>query len=110
MYIISKEINQMPSRPLTTPSGRPNTFGMRVRERIDVSRTINKLQTHLFSDREEDKLTMADIQVAKLLLSKSVPDLKAIEVQDSGDVNAKTITNRDLFNVIEGSARRIEEK
>ena len=93
---------------MTTPSGRPAAFGMRVRERIDVSRTINKLQTHLFSNDEADKMSMADIQVAKLLLAKSVPDLKAIEVRQDGDTNAKTITNNELFKVIEGQAKRIK--
>lgn len=88
---------------ITTPSGRPAAFGTRVRERIDTSKIVKKLANHI--EGTED-MTATQIQAARLLLDRTVPVLKALEVQPDGDANVKTITNDKLFKVIEGQAVR----
>jgi hypothetical protein len=100
----------MPKRsgqPLTTPSGRPASFGQRVRERIDISSTINRLQRVALG---EEEMTMVEFQAAKFLVNKRIPDLKPLEPPQNTDQNAKSITNDELFKVIEGQATRIESK
>ena len=99
-------------RALTTPSGRPAAFGARVRERIDVSRTVNMMHKHLFSEDPSERgcMTQADIQVAKLLLDRGLPALKPIETAPEADRDAKTITNSELLLIIEGESTRVERK
>jgi hypothetical protein len=94
----------MGKQRLTTPAGRPAAFGMRVRERIDTSMIINKL--HRVVEGTEE-MTMVQLQSAKILLNKTVPDLKAMEVTQTGDIDAKTVTNQQLIDVIEGQSKRI---
>lgn len=100
----------MGKQRLTTPSGRPASFGMRVRERVQTSKIVNMMHEHLLSEdpNKRGQMTSNDIQIAKILLAKTVPDLKAMEVQQSDGSDAKTITNQQLVDVIEGQARRID--
>lgn len=95
----------MPRSPnaLTTASGRPAAFGTRVRERIDSSRIVKRLQATALG---EDEMTSGELQAARILLDRTVPVLKALEVNTGDDVNVKTITNAQLLDVIEGQAER----
>jgi hypothetical protein len=95
----------MPSskQALTTPSGRPAAFGNRVRDRINSTKIVNKLQAHV--DGSED-MTQTQIQAARILLDRTVPVLKAKEVNGGDDVNIKTITNAQLFDALEGECER----
>jgi hypothetical protein len=90
---------------LTTPSGRPAAFGTRVRERIDTTKVVKRLQRCALGDEE---MTQTELTAARILLDRTVPVLKAIESAPEGDRSAKTITNTELFRVIEGSAERVK--
>ena len=81
------------------------SYGQRARLRIDSSRTIDALQQHVFGERE---MTQTQINAARILLDRTLPVIKAIEIQADGGQDAKTITNDQLFAVIEGQAKRIE--
>ena len=97
---------------LTTPSGRPAAFGTRVRERIDTTRVVNMMHKHLFSEDENERgcMTANDIQIARILLDRTVPVLKAIETAPETDRDAKTVSNSDLLDFIEGQATRVDRK
>ena len=91
---------------LTTASGRPAAFGNRVRERIDTSMVLTKLGRHVTGDEE---MSATQIQAARILLDRTVPVLKAVEVQGNQEVrDVKTIRTADLLDAIEGEARRLK--
>ena len=95
-----------PQHALTTPSGRPAAFGNRVRERIDTSMVLTKLGRHVTGDEE---MSATQIQAARILLDRTVPVLKAVEVQGNQEVrDVKTIRTADLLDAIEGEARRLK--
>lgn len=82
-----------------TAGGKPRAFGARIRQRIDSTMILDKLQRVAHG---EDEMTAVQFQAAKLLLQKTVPDLKAVEVKQPDAGNAKSISNQGLLNVIEG--------
>jgi len=51
-------------------------------------------------------MTQTQIQAARILLDRTVPVLKAKEVNSGDDVNIKTITNAQLFDALEGECER----
>jgi hypothetical protein len=53
------------------------THDQKTRERIQTSQIINRLEDHIFNGLE---LSATQIQAAKILLAKAIPDLKALEV------------------------------
>jgi hypothetical protein len=81
------------------------TWGQRARQKIDSTRTVQALQQHVFGERE---MTQTQINAARILLDRTLPVIKAIEIQQDTGQDAKTITNDQLFAVIEGQAKRIE--
>ena len=94
-------------RNLTTPSGRPAAFGTRVRERIDSTKHVKTLER--IASGEIDA-TQVQLNAIRMLLDRTVPILKPIETAPEGKRDAKTITNAELFRVIEGQAKRITNK
>lgn len=62
----------MASRPLD------HTFISAMRDRIEVSTLVDKLQAHV-GDPKEHPLSMTQLKAADILLRKAIPDLKAIE-------------------------------
>jgi len=54
-----------------------------MRQRIDVGRTIDKLQAHV-EDKDANPLTQTQLKAAEILLRKVIPDLKAVE--HSGEI------------------------
>lgn len=54
-----------------------------MRQRIDVAKTIDKLQAHI-EDPKESPLSGTQLKAAEILLRKVIPDLKSIE--HSGEV------------------------
>jgi hypothetical protein len=90
---------------LTTPSGRPAAWGTRVRERIDTSMIVKKLTGHI---NGEGEMSQTQIQAARILLDRTVPVLKAIEVRHEDGGNAKTISDRQLLDIIDGQARLVK--
>lgn len=90
---------------LTTASGRPAAFGTRVRERIDTTIIVKKLIGHV---KGEEEMTQTQINAARILLDRTVPVLKPLEVQPDSGQSAKTVTPLQLVAAIEGEAERVE--
>jgi hypothetical protein len=80
------------------------TWGQRTREKIDCTRIVERFQRVALG---EEEATMTELNAARMLLDRKLPVIKAIEIDTGGDRNAKTITNDQLFAVIEGQAKRI---
>ena len=94
----------MPSRSLTTPGGRPAAFGNRLKERIDSTMIVKKLAGHV--DGTED-MTQTQIQAARILLDRTVPVLKAVEVTNSSDIKDIThLSAHQLLDFIDGESTR----
>ena len=55
----------------------------------------------------QEEGTQTQINADRILLDRTLPAIKPIEVDQGTDSNAKTITNDQLFAVIEGQAKRI---
>ena len=96
----------MPGKPLTTASGRPAAFGTRVRERIDSTKIVRKMCQHI-ENAEETPMTQTQLTAARILLDRTVPVLKPIEVAHGDGDDAKSISDRQLLDVIEGRAKVI---
>lgn len=54
-----------------------------VREKIRASQLINRLEDHIFEDKE---MTSTQVNAALGLLKKCVPDLKSIEADIGGEI------------------------
>ena len=99
---------------LTTASGRPASFGQRVRERIDTTMVIDRLHGFVSCDTSDPEnkpllMTAAQVNAARVLLNKTVPDLKAMEVTDSREVKDIThVSLNNMLDVIEGQAKQIK--
>ena len=92
--------------PTGSKHGRPRAFGERQRARIDSSVILGKLANHVTGD---DEMSATQIQAARILLDRTVPVLKAVEVQGNQEVrDVKTIRTADLLDAIEGEARRLK--
>lgn len=52
-------------------------------------------------------MTATELTAARMLLDRTCPVLKPLEPAREGDADAKTITNAELFTLIEGKAERI---
>lgn len=64
-----------PNRRLTTRQVKSHT------DSIQTSKILKRLAEHVFS--KEDTMTASQVNAAKLLLGKVLPDLKAIDNQSS---------------------------
>ena len=94
-------------KPFESKMGGREAWGKRVRDRIDSSLHINTLE-RIASGEEEG--TQVQLNAIRMLLDRTVPTIKPIEVKQGGDQNAKSITNSRLLDVIEGAAVRVENK
>lgn len=90
-------------RKMITVNGHPS-WGMKVRSRIDSALIVERLQRVALGQEEA---TQTELMAARLLLNRTLPEIKPIEVKAEGGRSAKTITNDDLLNIIEGQAKRI---
>ena len=81
-------------------------FRERVQERINVSSICNRLQSHIDGDID---LTATQIQAARILLNKVIPDVKALEIKHVDRSNAQSIDNDSLRAIIEGSSKRLSK-
>jgi len=88
----------------TNSTMRPVSFRRRTQDRINVTRIVNRLQSHIDGELE---LTSTQIQAARILLNKVVPDVKALEIKQVDNSNAQVIGNDQLRAIIDGSAKRI---
>ena len=83
------------------------TWGQKARSRIDSTRIVERFQRVACG---EEEATQVELNAARMLLDRTLPAIKAIEVKASDGGNAKTITNDKLFNLIEGTATRVDKK
>jgi len=65
-----------------------------VKQKIQASQLINRLQNHIFSD--EPLMEASQVTAAVKLLGKVVPDLKAVEHSGTGDNGALQIVIRQF--------------
>ena len=90
----------MPRQSITLKDGRPATYRNRVSERIKSSMIVDRLHKCLLGEIE---MSSSQIQAARILLNKVLPDLKAVEVASeasySGDL--KSISNAYLLELLE---------
>lgn len=81
---------------------RLRTMGERMRERIDASAILKRVQAHALG---HETMTATELQAARLLLGKTMPDLRAIEVQTTQDARSPhALPLADLLRVIDGEA------
>ena len=88
-----------------TDEGRPNTWGMKLRGKIDSQLAVDMLHATI---RQELEPTNQMINAARILLDRTIPTLKAYEIKsdDSGN-SLKSITNLQLLDIIEGQSRLV---
>ena len=101
-----RSIDSTTLRPSESKHGRPRAYGERQRARIDTTLILGKLAGHIVGD---DEMSATQIQAARILLDRTVPVLRAVEVQGNQEVrDVKTIRTADLLDAIEGEARRLK--
>lgn len=64
-----------------------------VRARIKASQIINRLENHVFSDTP--LMDATQVNAAKALLSKVLPDLSAVNMEHSGSIEGTTKEQRE---------------
>lgn len=91
----------MAGRPSTALGRLPpaRTFGDRTRQRIDSTMIVERLSGHV---KGEHEMSNTQINAARILLNKTLPDLKVLEVQARDDRDIRTIPLNDLMDIIEG--------
>ena len=94
--------NQIDGRrnPKLTANGH-QTWGSRARDRIDSTRIIQRLQRVAL---DEEEATQVSLMACKMLLDRTLPTIKPMEVKQGDGGNAKTISNDQLFQLIESKA------
>jgi len=76
---------------------RRKPYPTKAKERIDATMIIDKLRAHIKGELE---LKATQINAARILLNKALPDLKAVE--HSGDIGSKTaeeMTRDELLRI-----------
>jgi hypothetical protein len=68
-----------------------NTHDYKTRQRIQASQLINRLENHVLGEVE---LSATQVQAAKILLGKVIPDISS--VQWSGELEANSTTTHKL--------------
>ena len=90
---------------LTLPNGRPAAYHERVRNRIRVTKIIDKVQKCALGTIE---MTPVQFQAAKLLINKTIPDLPQV-IHADPLAGAKDISHANpyhLLAIIEGESER----
>ena len=64
----------------------------KTRDKIKASQIVNRLQSHILAP--EDIMTVSQVNAARVLLNKVLPDLKQIEL--SGEVGMPVVVRKDL--------------
>ena len=80
------------------------TWGEKARLRIDATLIVERLQRVALGSEEA---TQTSINASRILLDRVLPSIKPMEVSMGDGGNAKTITNDQLLNLIEGESKRI---
>lgn len=92
--------------PFVPMTNQRKSYGQRIREKIDTTRIVERV---CLTAMGEDQMTMAELTAARMILDRTLPTLKPLETKPEGEQDAKTITNADLFKVIEGQAKRLDK-
>jgi hypothetical protein len=90
-----------------TPSGRPAAWGIKVRERIDSSMVVDRLEAHVRGHADDNPMTQTQINAARILLDRTVPVLKQIEVRAEEVRDIREISAQDLLSIVEGESTRL---
>ncbi len=78
-------------------------YPVKARERIQTGMIITRLQKHMNGELE---MSGTQIQAARILLSKALPDLQAIEHSgDSASQLVRTMTDNELDRAIEAARK-----
>lgn len=78
---------------------------IKTRERIRVTKLLERLQDYALGKIELDR---GRVQAIKILLAKSLPDVKVVDVAvDVNHRDVSSLTNAELFSIIDGSAKRV---
>jgi hypothetical protein len=82
------------------------SYRQRLSDRIQTGKIVKRLQSFVFCDPEtepEKLMTSTRIQVARILLNKVLPDLKAVEVAMEANYSndLKSISNAHLLEFLE---------
>ena len=88
-------------RQITLTANGHQSWGSRARDRIDSTLIVERLQ-RVALDQEE--ATQVSLMACKMLLDRTLPTIKPMEVKQSDGGNAKSITNDQLFQLIESKA------
>jgi hypothetical protein len=74
------------------PTRKNTRIDQKTRDKIQASQIVNRLNKHILAD--EDIMTVSQVNAARVLLNKILPDLKSVEVVDEDGNNAlpKAIT------------------
>lgn len=88
---------------LTTRHNRPAAFHERVRDRINVSKIVNRVER---CANGEEEMTNVEFQAAKLLINKTIPDLP-VQPHDplAGAKDISAETPQALLARLEGENR-----
>ncbi len=80
-----------------------------IREKIQGSQIINRLQKHI----KNDCMTSSQVNAAKVLLAKIIPDLKSVDHANNPDNplirDANELTDSQLAAIASGSGTAIVE-
>ena len=90
---------------LTLKNGRPAAYHERVRNRIRVSKIVDRVQKAALGEIE---MGSTEFQAAKLLINKTIPDLPQV-VHTDPLAGAKDISHASpyhLLSIIEGESER----
>ena len=90
-----------PKRQITLTANGHQSWGSRARDRIDCTKIVERLQ-RVALDQEE--ATQVSLMASKMLLDRVLPTIKPMEVKQGDGGNAKTISNDQLFQLIESKA------
>ena len=68
-------------------------------EKIKVGQLCDKLQKHVLG---EEEMTQTQINAARILLGKVMPDMKSVEVKDITKVGVEELTTAELQELARG--------
>ena len=89
------------------PRQRIIPYKERIQERIDVGMIVGKLHKHI-QDSDKTPLLATQLNAARILLNKVVPDVQSLKIQEVTDDNLHTISSDKLRQIIQGEYKVID--
>ena len=80
-------------------------FDERLGERIRAGMIVDRLQKHIDGTLE---MTNTQVQAARILLNKVMPDVKAYEIKHVEQDSGHAIDNTKLRAIINGESKRLD--